>query len=255
MPGNTDSSSSSRPLTNVPAPPVFSFKPDEWPRWRQRYDPYLIASRLKSLNDRHKINLLLHTMGVEAEDIFASFTWTTPTDKDSYSKVLEKFENHFIPKRNAIHEQCMFFQRTQQPNESVDDFITALSKHSEHADFGEMREILIRNFMVLGIRDSDLSKKMQLMPDLTLQKSMQTVRTQELVEKPRKFCVAFAKKGGDTSIKLGQFVFSKFDNWKKASKVSYQVFFCILTYTKLRGPCTWVHLLLFIYLILVIQRP
>jgi len=43
-----------------------------------------------------------------------------------------------------------------------------------------------------------------------------------------KFCIAFAKEGGDRGIKLGQFVVTKFDNWKKATEVIF-IMYNILT--------------------------
>ncbi len=191
MPDNKDDLSDSshneatmsRPITNISPPDKFSFKPDEWPRWKLRYERYLAASGLENQNDKTKINSLIYNMGEDAEDIFASFSWDDEADKDKYAKVIEKFELHFIPKRNTIHERCMFFQRKQKPGESADEFITSLYKLSEHTEFKEMRDDLIRDFLILGLQDRELSKKMQLMQDLTLQKAIQTVRTHEMVEK------------------------------------------------------------------------
>jgi len=42
-------------------------------------------------------------MGEQADDIFISFEFTTEQEK-SYEEVKERFENHFIVKRNVIFE-------------------------------------------------------------------------------------------------------------------------------------------------------
>jgi hypothetical protein len=47
---------------------------------------------------------------------------------------------------------------------SLDHFITALHTLSEHCGYGDMRDQLIRNLIVVGIRDDKLSEKMQLDP-------------------------------------------------------------------------------------------
>ncbi len=73
--------------------------------------------------------------------------------------------------------------RHQLPGESSDTFITALYTLSEHCDYGQMCEDLIRDHIVLGIRDADLSKKMQMVADLSLTKAIQMVRTHESVER------------------------------------------------------------------------
>jgi hypothetical protein len=44
----------------------------------------------------------------------------------------------------------------------VDHFITALHTLSEHCGYGDMRDQLIRDLIVVGICDDKLSEKMQL---------------------------------------------------------------------------------------------
>lgn len=125
-------------------------------------------------------------MGDAAEDVYASFSWSVATDAGVYDKVLEKFEAHFIPRRNIIHERYLFNRRHQIAGESAETFITALYTLSEHCEFEKMkdpREELIRDHIVLGIRDAELSKKLQTISDLTLAKAVNIVRTYESIER------------------------------------------------------------------------
>ena len=43
---------------------------------------------------------------------------------------------------------------------SLDHFITALHSLSEHCGYGDMRDQLIRDLIVVGIRDDKLSEEM-----------------------------------------------------------------------------------------------
>lgn len=52
---------------------------------------------------------------------------------------------------------------------------------SEHCDFGMTRDEHIRDRIVVGILDKELSRKLQLMADLTLAQTIQTVRQSEEV--------------------------------------------------------------------------
>ena len=97
--------------------------------------------------------------------------------------VKEKFDEYFIPKRNDIFERAKFNKRRQNEGESVEHFITALHTLSEHCNYGDMRDQLIRDLIVVGIRDSKLSEKMQLDPDLTLEKAITLARQSETVKK------------------------------------------------------------------------
>lgn len=57
-------------------------------------------------------------MGKQADDIFIMFELTTEEEKN-YKEVKEKFENHFIVKRNVIFERVKFNLRNQRDDESV----------------------------------------------------------------------------------------------------------------------------------------
>ena len=66
-------------------------------------------------------------------------------NETNYVKVKEKFDQHFIVKRNVIFERAKFNMRTQEPGEPIDIFITDPYGLSEHCEFGAIREELIRD--------------------------------------------------------------------------------------------------------------
>ena len=102
-------------------------------------------------------------------------------DAKKYDVVLKKFDAHFVVKRNVIFERAQFNIRRQEQGESMEPFITTLHKLAETCEFGALREILIRDRIVVGIQDSKLSEKLQLDKDLTLDKAVTLVRQAEQV--------------------------------------------------------------------------
>lgn len=80
-----------------------------------------------------------------------------------------------------IYERARFNRRTQQDGESAEQFIVALYTLAESCEYGEMKEQLIRDRLVVGIRDTVLSKRLQLDADLTLEKAKKAVRQKEVV--------------------------------------------------------------------------
>ena len=54
---------------------------------------------------------------------------------------------------------------------------------AEHCAFGQLHDELIRDCIVVGIKDTDLSKKLQLHASLDLQKAVNAVRQRETVKK------------------------------------------------------------------------
>ena len=76
-------------------------------------------SGIQSQEQALQVNAFLYAMDGDAEDTMASFTFTEEAFADKYDAVKAKFENHFIAKRNVIHERAKFNQRVQGPGEPV----------------------------------------------------------------------------------------------------------------------------------------
>ena len=152
-----------RPAANfqVTPPEKFSFKPEEWPKWIQRFQRFHKASGLDKQSSENQVNTLIYTMGEQADDIFISFEFTAEQEK-SYEEVKERFENHFIVKRNVIFERAKFNSRNQRGGESVDSFITDLYGLARHCNFGALKEELIRDRIVVDLQNHELSKNFNL---------------------------------------------------------------------------------------------
>ena len=72
-------------------------KPHEWPDWKQRFERFRCATKLNKEDEALQINALIYTMGKKAEHVFKAFTFAEGDEK-KYAKVIEKFDEHFVPK-------------------------------------------------------------------------------------------------------------------------------------------------------------
>ena len=80
-----------------------------------------------------------------------------------------------------IYKRARFNQRSQLLDESVDHFITEIHRLADNCEFGDMKDQLIRDRLVVGIRDCALSECLQLEADLTLDKVKKLIRQREAV--------------------------------------------------------------------------
>ena len=64
----------------------------------------------------------------------------------------------------------------------MDSFITALYELVEHYGYGNLNDEMIRDRLVVGLRDSKLSEKLQLDPESALEKAITQVRQAEIVK-------------------------------------------------------------------------
>ncbi|UYV62145.1 K02A2.6-like [Cordylochernes scorpioides] len=167
---------------NCVAPEPFNFSnPGDWPKWIRRFERFRQASGLINNPENEQVNMLVYCMGDNADDILLSCKIASD-QLENYGKVIECFESHFIPRRNIIYERARFNQRCQQEGEKVNEFITALHSLAEHCNFGMLHDELIRDRIVVGVRDRALSERMQLDTDLTLVKATLMAKQLESVK-------------------------------------------------------------------------
>jgi len=92
-----------------------------------------------------------------------------------------------VVKRNVIFERAKFNLRSQQVGESVDNFITDLYCLAEYCEFGTLRDDLMRDGIVVRIKDKKLSEQVQLDSKLTLEKDITKTRQSETVKRQQTF--------------------------------------------------------------------
>ena len=155
-------------------------KPDEWPKWKQRFEQFRVASGLSDKSDERQASTLLYCLGADAEDVLLTTNITTEHRK-KYQKVLEKFDEFFAVRRNVIFERARFNKRTQQQGESAEDYITVLHQLADTCEYGDLKEEMIRDCLVVGIRDEALFERLQMESDLTLEKAKKLIRQREAV--------------------------------------------------------------------------
>ncbi len=75
-----------------------------------------------------------------------------------------------------ILERAKFNRRFQKEGGSADEYITALYNLVETCNYRLLKDEMIRDRLVVGIRDSTLSEKLQLNAELTLETAKKEIR-------------------------------------------------------------------------------
>uniref|UniRef100_A0AAV2IZN7 Uncharacterized protein n=1 Tax=Knipowitschia caucasica TaxID=637954 RepID=A0AAV2IZN7_KNICA len=169
-------------------PEPFDFtQPAEWLTWRQRFSRFRVASKLDKESGEVQVNSLLYSMGSDAEPIYGSFVFPAATEamphpEYDFNLVIQKFDEHFVPKRNVIHDRACFHKRSQRAGEAVEAFVRSLYELAQHCEFGAGKDEQIRDRIVIGIMDKEVSQKLQLEADLTLERAIQLARQSEQVK-------------------------------------------------------------------------
>ena len=162
-------------------PNPFDFKhPDDWPRWKRRFEQYRHASGLASGNEERQVSTLLYCLGEQADDVLSS-TGISEENRKKYSQVLNNFDDYFKVRKNIIFERARFNRRNQLPGETAEEYVTVLFNLVDSCNYGELKDEMLRDRLVVGIRDVSLSERLQMDSELTLEKAMKMVRQKEAV--------------------------------------------------------------------------
>ena len=161
-------------------------KPEQWPKWIRRFEHFRSASGLAMKDGKVQVDTLLYAMGSDADDVMLSFH-LVENDACDYGKVKDRFDGHFVKKRNLIYERAKFNTRCQQKEEPVDAFVTALHNLAQYCKYKELHDEMIQDRLVVGLRDATLSEKLQLDAGLTLETALTKARQSEAVHQQQAF--------------------------------------------------------------------
>ena len=154
--------------------------PENWRtcKWRQRFQLYLIASGMIEKPANVRCATLLHVIGVEALEVYNTFRFEEGEDNNDLDTLLKKYmyTEYFEPQRNVTYARHLFNTRSQQPEETIDQFATDLKLQAKNCEFGTLTESLIKDRLVVGISDDATRARLLRERKLTLQRALEICR-------------------------------------------------------------------------------
>ena len=140
----------------------------------------MVIAQLEMQPPAYKVALFLHCIGADALKIFNGFHFDNPDDRNDLAKIIQKFDEFTIGEVNETFERYTFNSRNQKENESIDVYVTALRTLAKTCNFCDcMRDSIIRDRIVLGIRDHRTRKRLLQERNLSLSKCIDLCKSSE----------------------------------------------------------------------------
>ncbi|XP_055861369.1 uncharacterized protein LOC106067741 [Biomphalaria glabrata] len=149
---------------------------ERWKKWRQSFELFMVATEKNTKPEPVKKALLLHLIGEPARDIYNTFQ---VCEDETVDKVIERFQNHFLPKSNTVYDRFKFFSRKQKDGETFEQYYTELKNLAKECKFDNLRDELIRDRLVCGIQSDRVKERLLRDVDLTLEKAASIIRADE----------------------------------------------------------------------------
>ena len=117
-------------------PESFDFShPESLPEWKPLFTCHRIAGKLNKEDEDVQVCTVIYALQIETEQIYKTLVFGEGED-ETYEKVMEKFDNYFVPKVNAILERARFHLRSQKPGKTAGEYIRSLHELADTCDFG-----------------------------------------------------------------------------------------------------------------------
>lgn len=143
----------------------------QWKLFKQTWKNYETAIGLTDKPDTQRVATLLAVIGNEALELYNTFEWDSESDSTKIEVVLSKFEAYCNPKRNITYERFQFMNRKQREGENFNCYLIELKKLAATCEYGTMKDSIIKDMIVLGVRNNKLRENLLKDTDLTLQKA------------------------------------------------------------------------------------
>ncbi|GFU74978.1 transposon Tf2-9 polyprotein [Trichonephila clavipes] len=148
----------------------------KWRKWRQELENYLLATEKGDRTDKITIAILLNLLGSGGLEIYNNLKLEL---KVNFSEVLQKFKEYNSPRQNIVYERYKFFSCVQLVSQAIKTYVTQLKTLAFTCEFSEKENGLIRDRIVLGIKDSGLQERLLRENNLNIQNLIEIVRAAE----------------------------------------------------------------------------
>ncbi|XP_028513100.1 uncharacterized protein LOC114574520, partial [Exaiptasia diaphana] len=168
--------------SHFPVPTSMNTKGDQvnnWEFFKQQWCDYEIATGLESGSDKVRMATLRSVMGKDCLQILLNLK-LSEEQRDNVDECLKALESYFKPKRNVVYERYIFNTCTQSTDETIDGYVNRLRKHAATCEFGVLTDELIRDRLVLGIREESTKLRLLKEDKLDLNKALNICRSNEI---------------------------------------------------------------------------
>ena len=171
------------------APPQFGeFQPsnEDWVSYTERLEQFFIVHGIAADASVKRRAMLLSFCGAMTYQLIRDLVSPNKPTTKTYTELVKLVKDHHQPPPSEIVQRFHFNSRIQKADESVGDFVAQLRRLSEHCNYGNTLELMLRDRLVCGCKDRRLQCKLLAEPDLTFKKAFKLAAAMESAERDAK---------------------------------------------------------------------
>ena len=153
---------------------------EEFDDYCGRVEVFMIANAIK---DDVKVATFLTIVGPKLYKLIQNLISPKKPKEAEYDDIIQVLKNHYKPKVITIFERYKFYNRKQEVGESVSQFVAGIRAAAHTCDFGDRLNEMLRDRLVVGIRDEGTQRALLTETGLTFNKAIEVANAREAAAK------------------------------------------------------------------------
>ena len=136
----------------------FDSKKSNWTEWVEVLENYIELNKIES--EQEKRALLITSCGIETYQLMRNLVQPAKPKEKTFNELVKVVQDYSSPKPSEIVERFKFNTRVRRESESVQSYVTELRKLSEHCNYGEQLNTMVRDRLVCGVNNPSIQRKL-----------------------------------------------------------------------------------------------
>lgn len=186
-----------------------------WLNWKQKFNNYLVATEKISKSDQIKIAIFLTLIGDDGIKIYNTLNKSDlvnlTSNEETLDNLLQQFEKKCMGKKNVVYERYCFLSYKRAADQLIDNYVVELKLKSRSCEYGDLTDSIIRDQVVLNVRNQSLQDRLISCSDLSLAQAVEMIQRAESAHEQVVQMNNPKTQEDDASINLVKRVFQKGD--------------------------------------------
>ncbi|CAG2229284.1 unnamed protein product [Mytilus edulis] len=154
---------------------------EDWTQYVERMEHYFNANEIDE--EDQKRDIFLSVCGKNIYKLIRDLLAPAKPGTKSLADLTKLVKDHRDPVPSEIIQRFKFNSRTRHSDESVRTFIAALRSLTEHCNYGDTLNAMLRDRLVVGIKSDRIQRRLLAEPNLTFEKALEIATAMETAEK------------------------------------------------------------------------
>lgn len=149
----------------------------DWVEYVERLQHFFVAN---DINDQSKQrSVLLSACGAKTYKLIRNLASPRKPGDLSFQDIVKLVQDHHNPKPSVIVQRFKFHTHSRKQGVSVPAFVAELRALSEHCEFGDVLNDMLRDRLVCGINDDSIQRRLLSEAKLTYKKALEIAQAME----------------------------------------------------------------------------